>query len=35
MRQSLIEVKETKARLFPDREKVEGPTLRDQVEKIS
>ena len=35
MRQSLMEVNETKARLFPDKENAEGPCLREQVEKIS
>ena len=30
-----MEVNETKARLFPDKENAEGPCLREQVEKIS
>lgn len=35
MRQSLMEVKETKARLFPSKENEDAPCLKDQVEKIS
>ena len=35
MKKSLIEVKETKARLFTGKENSEVPCLKDQVEKIS
>lgn len=35
MRQSLMEINDTKARLYNDKENSEAPCLKDQVEKIS